>query len=164
MIRTATELRKLAANSYASITSELCVGANSLLQKEQQVEAHLLCSHMFNVSHEAQGHTAEEEEEVDESMGSPDKVKNCLVRALKAASTMMDVIDRLPWYYKVLGHAIYHLENGVELPPEWFNALTAKIDQEHEEHTKEIELKLSKANRQFYVSLIRHKSEVIHFD
>jgi vacuolar protein sorting-associated protein 35 len=164
MIRTATELRKLGAGSYASITSELCTSANGLLQKEQQVEAHLLCSHLFNVPHEVQEHAAEEEEEVDEPISTPDKVKNCLVRALKAASTMMDIIDQLPWFYKVLGHAIYYLENGVELAPEWFNALTAKIDQEHDEHSKEIELKLSKANRQFYVSLIGHKNDVIHFD
>jgi vacuolar protein sorting-associated protein 35 len=164
MIRTATELKNLGEGSYASITTELCTSANGLLQKEQQVEAHLLCSHLFNVQREAQEHAGEEEEESEASFRSPDKVKNCLVRALKAASTMMDVIDQLPWYYKVLGHAIYHMENRVELPPEWFNALTAKIDQEHEDHAKEIELKLSKANRQFYVNLIRHKDEVIHFD
>jgi vacuolar protein sorting-associated protein 35 len=164
MIRTATELRNLGGGHYGSITTELCSSAAGLLQKEQQVEAHLLCSHLFNVSREVQAHGDEEEDEDDEAFKSPDKVKNCLVRALKAASTMMDVIDQLPWFYKVLGHAIYHLENGVELAPEWFNALTAKIDQEHDEHPKEIELKLSKANRQFYVSLIGHKNEVIHFD
>jgi vacuolar protein sorting-associated protein 35 len=163
MIRTATELRNLGAGSYASITTELCSSATGLLQKEQQVEAHLLCSHLFNVPRAGQENAGEEEED-EEAFRSPDKVKNCLVRALKAASTMMDVIDQLPWFYKVLGHAIYHMESGIELPPEWFNALTAKINQEHEEHTREIELKLSKANRQFYVNLIKHKDEVIHIE
>jgi hypothetical protein len=94
------------------------------------------------VQREVQDHTGEEEEESEASFRSPNNVKNCLMRAFKAASTIMDVIDSLPWYYIVLGHAIYHIENGVELPPEWFNALTAKVDQEHEEHAKEIEQRL----------------------
>jgi vacuolar protein sorting-associated protein 35 len=162
MIRTGTELSHLGASRYSSITAELCSSASALLQKDQQAETHLLCSHLFNVTRESSGANDEEEEEDDDVFKSADKVKNCLVRSLKAASTMMEEMDQLPWYYKVLGHAIYYLENGVDIPVEWFNALTSKIDEKHESHAKEIEGKLSKANKQFYVNLIRHKNRVIH--
>jgi vacuolar protein sorting-associated protein 35 len=165
MIRTATELRRIAAVHYGSITSELCTSAGGLLQKDQQAEAHLLCSHLFNVKRTVesrQGTEEEDEDEDEEIFNSPDKVKNCLVRALKAASQMMEPMDQLPWYYRVLGHAIYFLENGVELPAAWFQALTAKIDEEHETHQKEIEQKLPRAHQQFYRNLIEHKDRVIH--
>jgi vacuolar protein sorting-associated protein 35 len=164
MIRTATELRRITPVHYGSITSELCTSAGGLLQKDQQAEAHLLCSHLFNVKRPAEERqVGEEEDEDNEVFNSPDKVKNCLVRALKAASQMMEPMDQLPWYYRVLGHAIYFIENGVELPAAWFQALTAKIDEEHETHQREIEQKLSRAHRQFYVNLIHHKDRVIHF-
>jgi vacuolar protein sorting-associated protein 35 len=165
MIRTATELRRIAPVHYGSITSELCTSAGGLLQKDQQAEAHLLCSHLFNVKRQTetgQKNEEEEDDEDDEVFNSPDKIKNCLVRALKAASQMMEPMDQLPWYYRVLGHAIYFLENGVELPAAWFQALTAKIDEEHETHQKEIEQKLSRAHQQFYRNLIQHKERVIH--
>ncbi|OHT15120.1 Vacuolar protein sorting-associated protein 35 containing protein [Tritrichomonas foetus] len=164
MIRTATELKNLGPSPYISITSELCSSASGLLQKDQQAEAHLLCSHMFNVTRDESQQAATEEEDDEEAFKSPDKIKNCLVRALKAASAMMDPIDQLPWFYKVLGHATYFLENGVELSIEWFNALTQKIDEQHENLAKDIESKLSRANKQFYLNLIRHKEKVIRFE
>ncbi|KAK8866915.1 Vacuolar protein sorting-associated protein 35 [Tritrichomonas musculus] len=165
MIRTATELINLPASAYISITSELCNNAGGLLQKDQQAEAHILCSHMFNVDREEnQSQNEEEDEDEEEAFKSPDKIKNCLVRALKAASTMMDQIEQLPWFYQVLGHAIYFLENGVELPVDWFNALTQKIDEQHRVNSEELETKLSPENRQFYMNLIRHKDSVIHFE
>jgi vacuolar protein sorting-associated protein 35 len=163
MIRTATQLRRLSAGRYSSLTAELCASASTLLQKDQQAEAHLLCSHMFNVARPQQ-EAAGEEEDAEEAFHNPDKIKNCLVRALKAASSMMEPMDQLPWFYRVLGHAIYYLENRVDLPPEWFNALTAKIDQEHEDHAKEIEQRMPKQHKQFYVNLIKHKNQVIHFE
>lgn len=164
MIRTATEMINLGAAAYISITSELCSSAQGLLQKDQQAEAHILCSHMFNVDREEPQQNEEEDEDEEEAFKSPDKIKNCLVRALKAASQMMDPVEQLPWFYKVLGHAIYFLENGVPLQVQWFNALTQTIDKQHQTLAKEIETKLSPANRQFYVNLIRHKDEVIHFE
>jgi vacuolar protein sorting-associated protein 35 len=165
MIRTATELRRISPTHYVSITNELCNSAGGLLQKDQQAEAHLLCSHLFAVSREAvprgEEEDAAEEEDANEAFKSPEKVKNCLVRALKATSQMLEPMEQLPWYYRVLGHAIYFLENGIALPAQWFQALTAKIDEEHETHQKDIEQKLSRAHRQFYVNLIRHKERVI---
>jgi len=158
MIRTATELRSIGPTKYSSITSELCNCANGLLQKDQQAEAHLLCSFMFNVNNDNYQSNEEEEEDPEESFKSPDKVKNCLVRSLKAISQMLDPLEQLPWFYKVLAHAIYYLENGVAIDPEWFNALTDKIDREHEELGSSIE-NLSKANKQFYINLIHHKDQ-----
>ena len=77
---------------------------------------------------------------------------------------MLEKMDQLPWYYKVLAHAIYYLEGNVELPIEWFKALTAKIDGEHESNAKDIESKLSRANKTFYRNLIRHKEKAIHIE
>ena len=164
MIRTATELKNLGAEHYNSITSELCSSVSGLLQKDQQAEAHLLCSHMFNVDREEQQQQGDEEEDDEEVFRNPDKIKNCLIRALKAASQMMDPVDQLPWFYKVLGHAIYFLENNIALSVEWFNALTQKIDEQHEALAKDLETKLSRSNKQFYRNLIRHKEQVIHFE
>ena len=164
MIKTATELKNLGPSPYSSISSELCASASTLLQKDQQAEAHLLCSHMFNVDREKVEATNDEEEDDEEAFKSPDKVKNCLVRSLKAVSGLMEGVEQLPVYYKVLGHAIYYFESGVELPVEWFKALTAKIDEEHEKNSKEIESKLPRAMKQFYVNLIRHKEKAIHIE
>ncbi|KAH0792263.1 Vacuolar protein sorting-associated protein 35 [Histomonas meleagridis] len=165
LIRTATQLKNMSATRYNSMTSTICSSVNTLLQKDQRAEAHLLCSHMFNVEHENdQQEDEEEEEDVEEAFKSPDKIKNCLVRSLKATAQMMDPIEQLPFYYKVLAHAIYFLENGVQLSVEWFNVLTAKIDQDHEEMKKEIETKLSRANKQFYINLIKHKEKALNFE
>jgi hypothetical protein len=60
-----------------------------------------------------------------------------------------------------LGHPIYFFENGIALPAQWFQALTAKIDEEYETHQRDIKQKMSRANRQFYMHLIRHKDRVI---
>lgn len=162
MIQTATSLKNLSATPYESITSELCSSVNGLLQKDQQAEVHLLCSHMFNVKRDIQPTEGEEDE--DEAFQNPDKIKNCLVRALKVIASMMDPIEQLPWYYRVLAQAIYYIENGINLSVEWFKALTQKIDAEHEDHHQEIETKLSKQDKSFYVNLIRHKESVIHFE
>ena len=167
LIRTATQLRNMSATRYSSMTSTICSSVNTLLQKDQRADAHLLCSHMFNVDHDAAeqgGGEEDEEEDAAEAFRSADKVKNCLVRSLKATASMMDAVEQLPFYYRVLAHATYFLENGVQLSVEWFNVLTAKIDQDHEELKKEIETKLSRANKQFYINLIRHKEKAINFE
>lgn len=164
MIRTATVLRNLSATRYNSITSEICSSINGLLQKDQRAEAHLLSSHMFNVEHEETQHNEEEEEDDDETFKNPDRIKNCLVRSLKATASMMDPIEQLPWYYRVLAHAIYYIENDVGLSIEWFNALTSKIDQDHENLKKDIDTKLSRANKQFYINLIHHKEKALNFE
>ena len=165
MIKTACDLKNLGPSPYSSISAELCASAQQLLQREQQAEAHIMCSHMFNVQREkVEGETNDEEEDDEAAFQSPDKVRNCLVRSLKAASDPMGGVGQLPVYYKVLGHAIYYLESGVELPVEWFKALTAKIDEEHENNSKEIESKLPRAMKQFYVNLIRHKEKAIHIE
>jgi hypothetical protein len=91
-----------------------------------------LCSHLFNAKREFGTRQSNEEGEDEEGFNSPDKVKNCLVRSFKATLQMMEPMDQLLSYSRVLGHAIYFLENGVELPATWFQALTAKIDEEHE--------------------------------
>lgn len=162
MIRTATQLMNVTPNTYSSITSELCSCAGGLLAKEQQAEAHLLCAHMFNVERKG---SQEENEEEDEDDGSafmnPMKVKNCLVRALKAASQMMDKKDMLPWFYKVLAQAIYFIEKGVDIPIDWFNALTNQIDQEHQNLGSELWNKLTEPTKRFYINTINHKNSVI---
>ena len=163
MIRTATELRNVLPSTYSGITSELCSAANGLLAKDQQAEAHLCCAHLFNVEHEF-GDDEEDDDEDGSAFKNPTKVKNCLVRALKAASQMMDKKDQLPWYYKVLSSAIYFIEMGVDIPADWFNALTAQIDTEHENLGAELETKLSDQNRKFYINLIHHKEQVIKSD
>jgi len=161
MIRAATGLKMMGATSYSSITSELCTCATGLLMKEQQAEAHLLCAHMFNVKREATNSNNEEEDDDGSAFINPTKVKSCLVRSLKAASQMMDKKDQLPWYYRVLSHAVYFIEKGVDLPAEWFNALTTQIDKEHETLGEDLKTKVSAANRKFYHNVIMHKNKII---
>lgn len=160
MIKTATEFKNVLATTYTGITSELCTAANGLLAKDQQAEAHLCCAHLFNVDHEI-GEDDEEDEDEGSAFKNPVKVKNCLVRALKAASQMMDKKEQLPWYYKVLSSAIYFIEKGVDIPIEWFNALTTQIDNEHEKLGKDLQTILSEQNRKFYINIIKHKDAVI---
>lgn len=162
MIRTATELRNLEGTSYESITTELCSSANTLLAKEQQAEAHLFCAHLFNVKRERNGNEGNEEEDEEEAFLNPDKIKNCLVRALKAITAMMDPIAQLPWFYKVLSAATFFIESGVQLPSAWYGALTYKIDQMHQELQRDIETRLQPEHKTFYRNLINHKNQVIH--
>ncbi|EAX96786.1 Vacuolar protein sorting-associated protein 35 containing protein [Trichomonas vaginalis G3] len=163
MIRTATQLLNVTPNTYSSITSELCSCAGGLLAKEQQAEAHLLCAHMFNVDRKGAGNEDDNEEEEDDGSAfmNPMKVKNCLVRALKAASQMMDKKDMLPWFYKVLAEAIYFIEKGVDIPIDWFNALTNQIDQEHQNLGSDLENKLTEQAKKFYINTVAHKNKVI---
>lgn len=163
LINHAVQLNKFSAKAYIPLTNEICNCANSLLTKEQQAEAHLLCSHLFNLDREVPAAQDEEEDEED-AFKNPDKIKNCLVRALKATSQMLDPIDQLPWYYKVLAHAVYFIEKGIDIQISWFNALTSKIDQQHQELGPLIQSKLSAENKKFYKNLIQHKEKVIKFE
>ena len=161
MIRAATDLKNIGSAAYESITTELCSSAGLLLGKDQQAEAHLFCAHLFNVKREAANTNEEEDEE--EAFLNPDKVKNCLVRALKAITGMLDQIEQLPWFYKVLAAATFFIESGIQLPANWYNALTKKIDQLHTDLAKEIETRLPPEAKAFYRNLINHKNKVIHF-
>ena len=161
MVRAATQLRKISADMYESITSELCNAAGKLLQKDQQVEAYLLCAHMYNIDREAAADEEEEEDEEDSVFKNPSRIKGCLVRALKATSTMMDAREQLPWYYKVLSSAIYFIEKGIDLPEQWFNALRSQIDTLHDNLGGDLESKISEQNRRFYQNTIRHMRQVI---
>jgi hypothetical protein len=91
------------------------------------------------------------------------KIQACLVRALREAAAVADVSTQLLWFYRILGHAVYFIEDRVPIPAEWFNAITLKIDQVHEANQKEIELNMPVETRMFYVCLVNHKDEVVKF-
>jgi vacuolar protein sorting-associated protein 35 len=158
MLKTATQLKNVTASAYNAITANLCECAATAVPKDNQIEAHLLTSHLFNVQNEA---------EVDEGEPNPfknvEQVKACLVRALKEAATVTDVSTQLLWFYRILGHAVYFIEDRVPIPAEWFNALTLKIDQVHEANQKEIELNMPVETRMFYVCVLEHKNAVVNF-
>jgi hypothetical protein len=154
LLRAAVQLRNVSAETYTAIASDLCVSAWEFQKPELIAEAQLLTSHLFNVKSEA-------EEEEGSVFRSVEQVKNSLVRCLKAASTIREFTEQIVWYYRVLGHAIYFIEAGFKIPPEWFAALTGKIDQEHEAHARDVELNLPVEAKMFYATLIAHMEEVL---